>query len=170
MDSQEQTRRLLDLFVVSVLLDAGAGTQWTYKSKENSKTYNRSEGLAVASIEMFKTGVFSSDPSERCQVDANGLKQLTVETLGKGLQVSESNPIEGLEGRTGLLQRLGVALASNPKMFGATQRPGNMLGINFNSPIPQFCMLTSFQTTSSLTQPQKLPAALSSKLQRSGTS
>lgn len=111
-----------------MLLDAGAGTRWVYKSKENSKVYNRSEGLAVASIEMFKFGVFSSDPAERCQVDAKALQQLTVETLGKGLQVSEHNPIEGLEGRTGLLQRLGDALAANPKMFGATQRPGNMLG------------------------------------------
>ncbi|KAF2673854.1 DUF1688-domain-containing protein [Microthyrium microscopicum] len=127
VDVQEQTRRLIDLFMVSVLLDAGAGTQWSYRSKENGRLYNRSEGLAVASIEMFKAGAFSSDPVEKCQVDAEGLKQLTVQYLGKGLQVSEHNPIEGLEGRTGLLQRLGDALAINPEMFGATARPGNML-------------------------------------------
>ena len=130
VDTQERTRRLLDLFVVSVLLDAGAGTQWLYKSKENGKTYSRSEGLAVASIEMFKAGAFSSDASEKCQVDAKGLQALTAVSLGKGLQVTEKNPIEGLEGRTGLLQRLGEALAANSEMFGETQRPGNMLGTN----------------------------------------
>jgi hypothetical protein len=46
---------LIDLFLVSVLLDAGAGTQWSFKSAENGKVYRRSEGIAVASLEMFKT-------------------------------------------------------------------------------------------------------------------
>ena len=60
LDPQERTRRLLDLFLVSVLLDAGAGTKWQYKSKESGKVYRRSEGLAVASLEMFKTVRFAS--------------------------------------------------------------------------------------------------------------
>ena len=46
---------MIDLFLVSVLLDAGAGTKWSYKSSENSRVYKRSEGIAVASLEMFKT-------------------------------------------------------------------------------------------------------------------
>ena len=46
---------MIDLFLVSVLLDAGAGTQWSFKSAENGKVYRRSEGIAVASLEMFKT-------------------------------------------------------------------------------------------------------------------
>jgi hypothetical protein len=54
VDSTERCRRLIDLFLISVLLDAGAGTTWSYKSTENGKIYRRSEGLAVASLEMFK--------------------------------------------------------------------------------------------------------------------
>jgi hypothetical protein len=127
VDPQERCRRLLDLFVVSVLLDAGAGTKWSYKSKENGKVYRRSEGLAVASYEMFKAGLFSSDPSEPCQVDSKGLKALTEPIMAKGLQVSPENPIEGLGGRTGLLVRLGDAL-KNTTIFGESERPGNMLG------------------------------------------
>ena len=46
---------MIDLFLVSVLLDAGAGNRWSYKSAENGRVYKRSEGLAVASLEMFKT-------------------------------------------------------------------------------------------------------------------
>jgi hypothetical protein len=46
---------MIDLFLVSVLLDAGAGTQWVYKSAENGRVYKRSEGIAVASLEMFKS-------------------------------------------------------------------------------------------------------------------
>jgi hypothetical protein len=127
VDNQERTRRLLDLFLVSVLLDAGAGTKWHYKSKESGKIYRRSEGLAVASLEMFKAGCFSSDPREPCQVDSSGLKKLDVGIMARGLQVTESNPLDGLEGRTSLLLRLGEAL-QNQEVFGLEARPGNMLG------------------------------------------
>ena len=126
IDAQERTRRLIDLFVVSVLLDAGAGTKWQYKSKESGKMYRRSEGLAVASLEMFKTGLFSSDPDQPFQVDSGALKRLTAERMAKGLQVSSDNPIDGLEGRTNLLIRLGDALL-NQEIFGPEARPGNML-------------------------------------------
>ncbi|KAI9732010.1 MAG: hypothetical protein M1834_004461 [Cirrosporium novae-zelandiae] len=126
VDAQERTRRLIDLFLVSVLLDAGSGRSWEYKSKESGRIYRRSEGLAVASLEMFKTGLFSSHSSEPCQVDGAALSRLTVDQLAKGLQVSERNPITGLEGRTGLLQRLGAAL-NNQELFGVDARPGNML-------------------------------------------
>jgi len=128
VDAQERCRRLIDLFLVSVLLDAGAGMKWQYKSKESGKTYRRSEGLAVASLEMFKTGMFSSDPDNSCQVDARGLRTLTVQAMAKGLQVSESNPIDGLQGRTNLLIRLSDALL-NQDLFGPEARPGNMIGM-----------------------------------------
>jgi hypothetical protein len=129
VDNQERTRRLIDLFLVSVLLDAGAGTKWQYKSKESGKMYRRSEGLAVASLEMFKAGLFSSVQSEPCQVDSAGLKRLDVKTMARGLQVTEENPLDGLEGRTGLLLRLGDAL-QNQEVFGLEARPGNMLGMS----------------------------------------
>ena len=128
VDAQERTRRLIDLFLVSVLLDAGAGAKWSYKSKESGRFYRRSEGLAVASLEMFKAGLFSSDPTEPCQVDGAGLKRLNVEQLAKALQVSTTNPIAGLEGRAGLLLRLADAL-NNQDLFGVDARPGNMLGM-----------------------------------------
>ena len=118
---------MIDLFVVSVLLDAGAGSKWQYKSKESSKIYRRSEGLAVASLEMFKAGAFSSDPDQPHQVDGRGLKNLTVESLTRGLQSTESNPLAGMEGRAGLLQRLGEAMG-NQLYFGPRGRPGHMLG------------------------------------------
>ncbi|KAI7054825.1 DUF1688-domain-containing protein, partial [Hortaea werneckii] len=95
VDAQERTRRLMDLFLVSVLLDAGAGAKWQYKSKESGKMFKRSEGLAVASLEMFKTGLFSSNPDQPFQVDHGGLKKLTTEKMAKGLQVSPENPMDG---------------------------------------------------------------------------
>ncbi|KAF2260602.1 hypothetical protein CC78DRAFT_388708 [Lojkania enalia] len=133
VDNQERTRRLIDLFLVSVLLDAGAGTKWQYRSKESGRVYRRSEGLAVASLEMFKSGMFSSDPNQPCQVDSAGLKRLDVKTMARGLQVSDENPIDGLQGRTGLLQRLADAL-QNQEVFGLEARPGNMLDYLLSHP------------------------------------
>lgn len=133
VDSQERTRRLIDLFLVSVLLDAGAGTKWQYKSKESGKFYRRSEGLAVASLEMFKMGLFSSNADQPCQVDSAALQRLTPERMAKALQVTDDNPIDGLDGRTNLLVRLGDALL-NQEIFGPEARPGNMLDYLLSHP------------------------------------
>ncbi|MCJ1305603.1 hypothetical protein MMC08_008418 [Hypocenomyce scalaris] len=137
IDNQERTRRLIDLFLVSVLLDAGAGARWSYKSKESGKVYRRSEGLAVASLEMFKAGAFSSDTTQPCQVDATGLKRLTLQQLAKGLQVTETNYLNGLDGRLGLLTRLAGALSNNAELFGTDARPGNMLDYLLSHPSTQ---------------------------------
>jgi Protein of unknown function (DUF1688) len=128
LDPQERTRRLVDLFTVSVLLDAGAGNQWSYKSKDSGQVYRRSEGIAIASLEMFKAGAFSSNAADPHRVDKAGLKKVTVRSLERGLQVSEDNPMAGLEGRAGLLMRLSNAM-ENKELFGPDERPGNMIGI-----------------------------------------
>ncbi|KAH6664538.1 hypothetical protein B0J14DRAFT_493503 [Halenospora varia] len=135
-DPSERCRRLLDLFLVSVLLDAGAGTSWSYKSTESGKIYRRSEGLAIASLEMFKSGAFSSNSSQPHQVDGEGLRNLTVDVMRKGLQVTEENPIAGLEGRTELLTKLSEAMM-NHTYFGADGRPGNMLDFLISHPTSQ---------------------------------
>ncbi len=121
----EQTRARLDLVVVSVLLDAGAGGDWSYREASTDQLYRRSEGLAVASLEMFQRGMFSSDPDQPLRVDAPALLALTLGDLIQGFQVSLSNPLVGLEGRLQLLQRLGEALSPAPQIFGAElPRPG----------------------------------------------
>lgn len=127
-DVKEITRRLLDLTTVSVLLDAGAGNTWTFTNE--GSTYRRSEGLAVASYEMFAAGAFSSDQdgNGKMRVDSKGLRSVTAQTLAKHFQVTDKNPLEGLEGRAGLLARLADALEANPDYFGSDpSRPGNML-------------------------------------------
>jgi hypothetical protein len=59
-DGMELTRRLIDLFFVSVLLDAGAGDHWRYVEPVTERVHERSEGIAVASLYMFKNLAFSS--------------------------------------------------------------------------------------------------------------
>ncbi|KAI0393459.1 DUF1688-domain-containing protein [Xylariaceae sp. FL0594] len=137
VDNTEKCRRLIDLFLVSVLLDAGAGTTWSFKSSDSGKTYRRSEGLAIASLEMFKSGLFSGDPSNKYQVDKDGLRRLTVEQLAKGLQSRPGNEVAGLDGRAQLLIRLGDALAEKTEFFGTTGRPGNMIDYLLDHPTTQ---------------------------------
>lgn len=60
MEDVEITRRLIDLFFVSVLLDAGAGDTWSFREPGSDKSYGRSEGIAVASLYMFNDGAFNS--------------------------------------------------------------------------------------------------------------
>ncbi|MCP3102467.1 URC4/urg3 family protein [Myxococcus sp. K15C18031901] len=106
---QERARAKLDLVVVSVLLDAGSGPRWRY-TEPGGATYARSEGLAVASLRMFMEGLFSSDPDRPLRADAEALGRLTREQLARGMQVSEDNPLDGLEGRLHLLRGLSRVL------------------------------------------------------------
>lgn len=69
VSTTEQGRRAIDLFIASVLLDAGAGNAWKYEEKETGQTFARSEGLGVASFRMFESGFFSSKEGAPHQVD-----------------------------------------------------------------------------------------------------
>lgn len=60
---------------------------------------------------------------------AAGLARITTERTAAALQVSDSNPMVGLEGRTSLLVNLSQALKSNPEIFGSEARPGNIIGM-----------------------------------------
>lgn len=122
LSDEEKCRKLIDLFIVSVLLDAGAGNSWKYTEGEN--TFNRSEGIAVASFHMFVNGVFSSDPSDPFIVSGSKLVTFSKEDLASGFQVSDSNPLSGFDGRLRLLQSLGAALEANDEIFGSQGRPG----------------------------------------------
>ncbi|HTI77158.1 MAG TPA: URC4/urg3 family protein [Mycobacterium sp.] len=103
-------RGMIDLTVVSVLLDAGAGPDWHYLEAGSGQRFSRSEGLGVASWHAFFGGVFSGEPAQPLQVDAAGLRNLTVERLTEAFQCGPANPLVGLEGRVSVLHRLGDAL------------------------------------------------------------
>lgn len=115
LPAEEVARRRMDLAVVSVLLDAGAGAAWNYREPGTGETYARSEGLGVASLHMFANGAFSRDAkSDPLRVDAERLAQLTPMDIAMGFQVKAHNPLLGLEGRAELLRRLGTIGLERP--------------------------------------------------------
>jgi hypothetical protein len=96
LSPEDRARSLVDLIVVSVLLegDAGLGSatpgatpsgSWRYREAagagREAATYTRSQGLAIASLRMFLAGGFSSEPRRPLSADATGLQAVTLERL-----------------------------------------------------------------------------------------
>jgi hypothetical protein len=82
-------REEVELAVLSVFLDAGAGPAWRYDG------LGRSEGLAVASFDWYVAGM-------------PRLAEIGGVDLAAAFRVTPSNPLVGLEGRAELLRRLGA--------------------------------------------------------------
>lgn len=124
-DAAAKARAAFDLAVVSVLLDAGAGPDWRYRDAATGIEAARSEGLALASLRAFESGLFSAHPESPLRVDHDALLKMDEKKLADALQVGPDNPLVGLPGRVSVLQRLGVMLdASRPRFAGA--RPGGL--------------------------------------------
>lgn len=153
-DPTVRASAMVDLTVVSVLLDAGAGADWKYVEPATGKTFTRSEGLAVASFHAFTSGLFSSDKEHPLQADAAGLRALVTDHLASAFQVSESNPMVGLEGRAVLLRRLGEAMSEQPEVFGDDPpRPSgifDMLVTPHGSQVPHTADITAHDILSQL--------------------
>jgi len=126
LDPMEKARAKFDLAITSVLLDAGAGGNWQFSEAETGLVLGRSEGLAIASLDLFLQGGFSSNP-DRLQADVAGLQNLTEAAFTQAFQVSAENPLVGVAGRLALIQRLGQAIAHQPELFGSPPRLGNLV-------------------------------------------
>lgn len=120
----ERARSRIDLVVISVLLDAGAGPAWSYADVETGQTLTRSEGLGVASLRWWAKGALSSNPSHATRADAQALARVDAQAVGEALQVRTDNPLVGLEGRADLLRRLSLALEQHPEVYGRPDAPG----------------------------------------------
>jgi Protein of unknown function (DUF1688) len=127
-DDTARARAEFDLAIVSVLLDAGAGSDWRYHDAATGLTVGRSEGLALASLRMFEAGLFSSDAGDPLRGDAKRLAALTAEDLKRGFAVADINPLAGLEGRADLLARFGRTMLANETIFARHEnaRPGGL--------------------------------------------
>ncbi|YAL83206.1 DUF1688 family protein [Dermacoccaceae bacterium W4C1] len=125
VDPAERARTQIDLTVISVLLDAGAGASWFFDEPGTGLRFTRSEGLAVASFHAFRSGLFSSDPKHPLRVDAAGLRTLTPHALATAFGVTEDAPLVGLETRVELLHRLASALVAAPSVYPSA-RPGGL--------------------------------------------
>jgi hypothetical protein len=115
-DRKDQARAAFDLAITSVLLDAGAGPAWRYRDATGA-VLGRSEGLGIASFRLFESGAMSADPHDPLRADALG--RIDAATLARAFQVTDDNPLVGLDGRAALLRRLGEAVGRPGALFDA---------------------------------------------------
>ncbi len=125
--ADDMLRARVDLTVISVLLDAGAGPQWHYTEAPDGQRFTRSEGLGVASFHAFLRGDFSADPQDPLRVDAARLLRLDGTALNQVFQCTPINPLLGVAGRAELLQRLGQTLQAHAAVQGSPARPSALL-------------------------------------------
>lgn len=114
-DPDDLGRAAFDLVIPSVLLDAGAGMAWRYHDAATGAALGRSEGLGVASFRLFQSGALSSDPGDPLRADA--LHRIDAALIAEAFQVTDDNPLAGLEGRAALLRRLGTVVGRPGELF-----------------------------------------------------
>lgn len=115
LEGIERARAAIDLVIPSVLLDAGAGPDWSYTEEGTRAVYRRSEGLAIASLELYAKG------------GLDNLERITADDIARVFQASPGNPLVGLEGRAALLSRLGALMRRHPDWFGSRPRLGSLV-------------------------------------------
>ncbi|MFO1317524.1 MAG: URC4/urg3 family protein [Burkholderiales bacterium] len=125
----ERARAQIDLAVVSVLLDAGAGPAWRFDEAQTGGRFTRSEGLGVATFRAFLQGAFSAAAGDPLRVDARALAAMDAGRVAGLFQAGPGNPLVGLEGRAALLRRLAEALTRATAVFGGQARPGALFDL-----------------------------------------
>lgn len=125
LSAHERGAILYELVIVSVFLDAGAGANWRYYEKESDAYFTRSEGLAVASFDLYQSGMLSADSENPYRVDGSKLRALSSKELCRSFQVSTDNPLDGVPGRVALLNQLGAIIQEQSPYFGTQERLGD---------------------------------------------
>ena len=120
----ERARSAVELAVVSVLLDAGAGSGWRYRDELTGTLIGRSEGLAIATFDLYRRGTLSRDPAQPLRADAGGLAGIDRPSFEQTFQLGEDNPLGGVTGRIRCLHALGRAVAARPE-FALDAMPAN---------------------------------------------
>ena len=131
----ERARCAVELAVVSVLLDAGAGNTWRYRDETTGERIGRSEGLALATFDLYRRGTLSSDPAQPLRVDARALARIDRAEFARAFQLDDGNSLSGIGGRVQCLRALGRAVAARTE-FGPPNGPpggsGRRLGHLFD--------------------------------------
>ncbi len=125
LSQEERGKIFYELVIISVFLDAGAGNYWRYLDPETGQEYSRSEGLAIASLALYLSGVLSNDPNQPWRVDYERLLTFARSDLTKVFQITNTNVLEGIAGRVVLLNRLGTVISRQSNYFGKEGRLGN---------------------------------------------
>jgi hypothetical protein len=124
-DRFEQLRRAFDFVIMSVLVDAGTGGGWSYTDAVTRRQIPSSEGLALASLDLYRMGAMNAPGGA---LEAKWLAALSPSGFQGAFQVQDDNPLGGVPGRVSLLNRLGQTCLARPEIFAVhgPARPGGL--------------------------------------------
>ena len=111
----ERARSEVELTIISALLDAGAGAAWRFRDEAFGREVARSEGLALASLDLYRRGNLSNDPARPLRADAQSLGAVDHGVFARAFQLDDHNRLLGVEGRVRCLRALGRAVATRPE-------------------------------------------------------
>ena len=113
--------------LISVLLDAGAGSRWRYRERESGQTLRPLRRTGRGELpRLHGRALLVGRWAIRCGSMPQALAALDARALAEVFQVSLDNPLVGLEGRAALLHRLGDALRAQPQVYTALGQPGHL--------------------------------------------
>ncbi|KAI8354608.1 hypothetical protein EDC96DRAFT_516679 [Choanephora cucurbitarum] len=131
VDTTEQVRRVLDLFVVFILLDCNLGRDYAFRESTTNYTNKRREGVAAGVWKMFLAGTFSADPNQPHKVDLKALIDLTQSDFSNGFENNLFESEDSLDDKYRLIKHLANVLQSRSGYFGSKEghdrRPGNLI-------------------------------------------
>jgi hypothetical protein len=108
LGDKEWVNCVFEWLILSVFLDAGAGSTWRFYDTIVGKYYQRSEGLALASLALM--GYFYHPNHDKVGVSTALIERLSEKEFEDIYQVTEDNPLVGTTGRYALLQSIGALL------------------------------------------------------------
>jgi len=141
----------VDLIFVSVLLDAGAGSQWVYEEPVTKKRLSRSEGLAAASADLFFNHLANFDKDNGWWITPESLRALNASSLSKVFQHDKNNHLIGIEGRVALLHGLANILENEANRGDGLIHPGAIVDYFFTKSKPRIFSRRQVDITDVLT-------------------
>lgn len=132
-DVREMGRAAFDMALVAAHIGCVAAPEWSYAEGTTDERYAGAEGLAVASLAMIASGLFSGVPLDPLRADAGQLARLSEAELAAGLQVAPGNALSDVGARALSLRRLGEATALRDDLFAREDdpRPGGLFDVLF---------------------------------------
>ncbi|GGB57488.1 hypothetical protein GCM10011316_31970 [Roseibium aquae] len=117
----------LALLVSAAASQVPAG--WVFEDGYTEHLFGGRAGVALAVLNMMRSGSFSADPADPLRVDAHALIRLDVEEVASGLRLDHDVFPGWAEALTAHLHRFGEAVGMRPDVFEADEaaRPGNLL-------------------------------------------
>ncbi|WP_319772686.1 DUF1688 family protein [Breoghania sp.] len=132
-DVREMGRAAFDMALVAGFIGTVAPAGWGFADGMAAERYPGADGLAVASLSMIASGLFSGKPLDPLRADAGQLVRVSVDEIAAGLQIGPGKPAMDCTPLAHILQHLGEAVGLRDDLFAHNDdpRPGGLFDLLF---------------------------------------